>query len=109
MAMLGRLVDGIAHEILDPVGFIWGNLTHVSRYSQEILEFISAYEHHVPEPATQPQATCRMSWRLIIFRKIFLVPSTASPLGPNGCGIWPRVYKTFCHVDDVYPKPADIQ
>jgi signal transduction histidine kinase len=32
MASLGRLVDGIAHEILDPVGFIWGNLVHVSTY-----------------------------------------------------------------------------
>jgi C4-dicarboxylate-specific signal transduction histidine kinase len=31
MASLGRLVDGIAHEILDPVGFIWGNLTYISK------------------------------------------------------------------------------
>jgi nitrogen-specific signal transduction histidine kinase len=26
MASLGRLVDGLVHEILDPVSFIWGKL-----------------------------------------------------------------------------------
>ena len=40
MASLGRLVDGITHEILDPVGFIWGNLTYVSNYSQDLLKLI---------------------------------------------------------------------
>ena len=49
MASLGRLVDGVAHEILDPVGFIWGNLTHVSSYSQQLLELVSAYQTNIPE------------------------------------------------------------
>ena len=46
MASLGRLVDGVAHEILDPVGFIWGNLTHLSTYSESLIELITAYENH---------------------------------------------------------------
>lgn len=49
MASLGRLVDGITHEILDPVGFIWGNLTYVSNYSQDLLKLIAAYEQDLPE------------------------------------------------------------
>ena len=49
MASLGRLVDGVAHEILDPVGFIWGNLAHLSDYSQQVLSVLAAYEQHFPE------------------------------------------------------------
>ena len=44
MANLGRLVDGLAHEILDPVNFIWGNLTHLTNYSEGLLELMAAYE-----------------------------------------------------------------
>lgn len=44
MASLGRLVDGVSHEILDPVSFIWGNLSHIAEYSRSLLEIISAYE-----------------------------------------------------------------
>lgn len=39
MASLGRLVDGVAHEILDPVNFIYGNLTHVGNYSQDLINW----------------------------------------------------------------------
>lgn len=53
MANLGRLVDGIAHEILDPVGFIWGNLTYVSNYSQDLLKLIAAYESKLPSPCEE--------------------------------------------------------
>lgn len=48
MANLGRLVDGVAHEILDPVGFIWGNITYVSTYSQDLLKLIAAYDQELP-------------------------------------------------------------
>ncbi len=43
MAGLGRLVDGVAHEILDPVGFIWGNLAHISAYADGLMELLQAY------------------------------------------------------------------
>ncbi|NET51209.1 MAG: sensor histidine kinase, partial [Merismopedia sp. SIO2A8] len=51
MASLGRLVNGVSHEILDPVGFIWGNLCHVSDYTQDLLQLIQRYEEQlVPLP-----------------------------------------------------------
>ncbi|GGA03316.1 GAF domain-containing protein [Okeania sp. KiyG1] len=34
MASLGQLVAGIAHEINNPVNFIFGNLTHVDEYAK---------------------------------------------------------------------------
>ena len=56
MANLGRLVDGVVHEILDPVGFIWGNLTYVSNYSQDLLKLIAAYEEILPQILRNNQA-----------------------------------------------------
>ena len=38
MSSLGQLVAGIAHEINNPVNFIYGNLTHVREYSQDLLQ-----------------------------------------------------------------------
>lgn len=38
MSSIGSMVGGIAHEINNPVTFIYGNLRHVQNYAQELLE-----------------------------------------------------------------------
>jgi histidine kinase len=40
MSSLGQLVAGIAHEINNPINFIYGNLTHISEYSQSLLTLL---------------------------------------------------------------------
>ncbi len=41
MASLGQLVAGIAHEINNPINFIYGNLTHVHNYVIDLLALVS--------------------------------------------------------------------
>ncbi|WP_242056901.1 HAMP domain-containing protein, partial [Planktothrix sp. FACHB-1355] len=50
MSSLGQLVAGIAHEINNPVNFIYGNLKHASNYIDNLLELIYLYQQHYPEP-----------------------------------------------------------
>ncbi|MFP4008345.1 MAG: ATP-binding protein [Spirulinaceae cyanobacterium] len=50
MSSLGQLVAGVAHEINNPVNFIYGNLVHTEEYIRDILEVIETYSHHYPEP-----------------------------------------------------------
>ncbi len=50
MSSLGQLVGGMAHEINNPISFVHGNLYHIEEYTEDLLELISLYQQHYPEP-----------------------------------------------------------
>ena len=49
MSSLGQLVAGVAHEINNPIGFIYSNLFHAKEYSQALIEMLELYQQHCPE------------------------------------------------------------
>ncbi|MEC4894715.1 MAG: ATP-binding protein [Oscillatoria sp. PMC 1050.18] len=50
MSSLGQMVAGVAHEINNPVNFIYGNIDYIDDYSQDLLKLIQIYQKHYPEP-----------------------------------------------------------
>ncbi|MBD2523157.1 GAF domain-containing protein [Nostoc sp. FACHB-133] len=52
MAGLGQLLAGVAHEINNPVSFIFGNLIHLNEYIQELLNTVEIYRQNSSLPPT---------------------------------------------------------
>jgi len=56
MSSLGELMASIAHEINNPVSFLYGNLSHAEVYTQELLHLLRLYQEHYPNPDCEIQA-----------------------------------------------------
>ena len=107
MANLGRLVDGVAHEILDPVSFIWGNLSHVTAYSESLLKLLAAYQTLLPQPSSEIVA---LSAHLETEYLLQDLPKAIASIrtGAERLSKLATSLQNFCHIDEVYPKPADL-
>ncbi len=56
MSSLGQMIAGIAHEINNPIGFIYSNLEPAKKYIQHLLSLIELYQQQYPHPTAAIQA-----------------------------------------------------
>ncbi len=107
MSGLGQLVAGIAHEINNPVNFIYGNLVHTEEYGEGLLEIVQAYQAHCPEPGDDLQdliETHDLEFLIQDFPRLL----ASMKLGAERIRAIVTSLRTFSRLDEAECKEADI-
>jgi signal transduction histidine kinase len=55
MSSLGQMVAGIAHEINNPVTFVYSNVIPAIEYTDDLLNLLSLYQEYYPQPVPEIQ------------------------------------------------------
>ncbi|MEG4849530.1 PAS domain-containing protein [Microcoleus sp. B5-D4] len=53
MSSIGQMVAGIAHEINNPISFIYGNIIPAAQYARDLVKLIELYQQYYPEPVPE--------------------------------------------------------
>ncbi|MEW5861855.1 MAG: AAA family ATPase [Cyanobacteriota bacterium] len=107
MSSLGQMVAGIAHEINNPVNFIYGNIDYASSYIQDLLALINVYqqEYRNPTPAIQ-KATSEIELDFVVkdLQKLF----DSMKVGAERIRDIVLSLRNFSRLDQAEMKPVDI-
>jgi two-component system, NtrC family, sensor kinase len=107
MSSLGQLVAGIAHEINNPVNFIYGNLTYVNQYTTDVLDLVQLYQQTYPTPPAKLQAKIEATDLDFVLEDL---PKILSSLKVGADRIRQIVLslRNFSRIDEAEMKPANI-
>src|SRR6478672_8428567 len=107
MAGLGRMVAGVAHEILNPVNFIWGNLGYLSRYSQDLIQLLSIYEQestHSSNAVMSQKEEIEFDFLIQDFPQVL----SSMRMGAERLRKIVGSLRSFSHMDEAKHRPTDI-
>lgn len=107
MAGLGQLLAGVAHEINNPISFIFGNLIHLNEYTQELLNVVKLYRQNSSLLPTVQEQIDKTDLEFLIED----LPKTLESMKVGTERICEIVLslRNFSRTDEAELKPIDIQ
>ncbi|MDJ0772631.1 MAG: ATP-binding protein [Mastigocoleus sp. MO_167.B18] len=107
MSGLGQLVAGIAHEINNPISFIYGNLKPAQEYVESLIELINLYQEKYPQSLPEIQS------KIADIELDYVIEDLPKLLGSMDIGAQ-RIsgivlsLRNFSRLDEAEMKPVDI-
>ncbi|MEH2258296.1 PAS domain-containing sensor histidine kinase [Nostoc sp.] len=107
MSSLGQLVAGIAHEINNPVNFIYANLTHASEYTKVLLQILQLYQQTYPVPSPHIQEAI-ITWDLDFIQQDLGKVMESMQVGSDRIREIVLLLRNFSRLDEAEIKNVDI-
>lgn len=106
MSSLGQLVAGVAHEINNPVSFIYGNISHASGYTADLIELVKLYQKAASAETIQEKAEeIDLEFLMEDLPKLL----TSMKIGADRIREIVASLKVFSRMDETGCKAVDLQ
>ncbi|OCQ95318.1 PAS domain-containing sensor histidine kinase [Oscillatoriales cyanobacterium USR001] len=107
MSSLGQMVAGVAHEINNPISFIYGNLTYATQYIKDVFNLLSLYQKLYPQPL--PEIKQKIEAIELDFLKEDLLKILSSmKMGADRIREIVLSLRNFSRLDESEKKPVNI-
>ncbi|MGG6294034.1 ATP-binding protein [Leptolyngbya sp. AN02str] len=107
MSSLGRMMAGVAHEINNPVNFLYGNLDHANHYVADLLDLLRLYKAAMPNPTMAIQ-TKTHEMDLDFLEEDLPKLLQSMKLGADRTRQIVLSLKNFARMDDAEPHSVDL-
>jgi two-component system, NtrC family, sensor kinase len=107
MSSLGQMVAGVAHEINNPVSFVYGNIAYVNRYIQDLFDLLNLYYKHYPSPAVEIQRHIEAIDLQFLSEDLPKI-LTSMKVGADRIRQIVLSLRNFSRLDEAEKKPVDI-
>ncbi|NEZ61496.1 sensor histidine kinase [Leptolyngbyaceae cyanobacterium CCMR0082] len=107
MSALGMLVAGIAHEINNPISFIYCNIDHAYAYVQDLIDLLNLYQKIYPEPHSKITALSEELEVDFIVEDLFRLLNSMQ-IGSERISKIVSGLRTFSRLDEADYKEADL-